>query len=580
MSLKDTKIIIKEGGGSPSTLKKKKKEEEKKEKVVAVIKTDTPASSNKTLKEVLKEKEGNNAARLREGDRGAVEGVGNRAASNTGKTSATANRQFTYDDYLNVKAIEKAEEMLNYYSKTGKAPSYLSENTKTELARYGISTDADTDSRQATPTTVSRGAQNTDNKLPSVTEVTSPLKREAIEKTDYSAPDADWRRPETFKAIPWEEYDKLGKTDRTAYLKAYAENSQREKQKRDEEAQAQTMQERIEASNKMLREKFYDQMIEGKVPLDLKGLSPDTVKYLEQRAYDDLSSGRISQSKYDFLPIHTYQGIDNKRQKLYNEGTNTTAQPHLQTAGFDRYRTERYDYVPANYVGNKKPSFEGNGDLIKYDREAAAAYGRQYGESYNFPEYMPMDNLLFSAYHKLFFGAGTGYDCANFVSQCLAAGGIEKNDKWYYYHQLNTLAEPSSQPENPAVKFYYDADGKMSLLAHDYTFSPEWMRATPQFEYFSNPENGYTSKDPVIISSPEDISSAIEKYGIQKGDLLYWSRDGGKTVHHATIISEVGNGEIRYAGHTDFATTEDLSEKMKEKPYETMVIVLMNDYIG
>ncbi len=41
------------------------------------------------------------------------------------------------------------------------------------------------------------------------------------------------------------------------------------------------MQERIEASNKMLREKFYDQMIEGKVPLDLKGLSPDTVKYLD-----------------------------------------------------------------------------------------------------------------------------------------------------------------------------------------------------------------------------------------------------------------------------------------------------------
>ena len=53
------------------------------------------------------------------------------------------------------------------------------------------------------------------------------------------------------------------------------------------------------------------------------------------------------------------------------------------------------------------------------------------------------------------------------------------------------------------------------------------------------------------------------------------SKDGGKTVHHATIISEVGNGEIKYAGHTGFATTEDLSEKMKEKPYETMVIVLI-----
>ncbi len=263
MSLKDTKIIIKEGGGSSSTLKKKKKEEEKKEKAVAVIKTDAPATSGKTLKEVLKE--------------------------NTGSTRTVA------------------------------------------------------EPRQATPT----AATNASTPSRSLKAVIAP---------DYSSPNADWRRPETFKAIPWEEYDKLGKTDRTAYLKAYAENSQREKQKRDEEAQAQAMQESIEASNKMVREKLYNTMIEGKYPMNLNNFHPDTVKYFEKRAYDDLSSGKISQSKYDFLPIHTYQGIDNKRQKLYNEGTNTTTQPHLQTSGFDRYRTERYDYVPANYVGNKKPS--------------------------------------------------------------------------------------------------------------------------------------------------------------------------------------------------------------------------------
>ena len=456
--------------------------------------------------------------------------------------------------------------MLNYYFKTGKAPSYLSEESKTELARYGISAESGADSRQVTPT----AATNASTPSRSLKAVIAP---------DYSSPNADWRRPETFKAIPWEEYDKLGKTDRTAYLKAYAENSQREKQKRDEEAQAQAMQERIEASNKMLREKFYDQMIEGKVPLDLKSLSPDTVKYLEQRAYDDLPSGRISQSKYDFLPIHTYQGIDNKRQKLYNEGTNTTTQPHLQTSGFDRYRTERYDYVPANYVGNKKPSSEGNGNLIKYDRDAAAAYGRQYGESYNFPEYMPMNQDWFRLYHKVIHGADTGTDCANFVSQCLVAGGIEMDNMWHYYHQPNMPLEAAYQPDNPFIKYYYDSDGKTTLLTHDYDFTPVWAVVTPQFEYYSNPENGYTGKPPVVITSPDELAGAVEKYGIQKGDLMYWSKDGGKTLYHATIISDIEDGKIKYAGHTNPAKRTDLYDRMNENG-ETVVIVLMNDYIG
>ncbi len=117
MSLKDTKIIIKEGGGSPSTLKKKKKEEE--EKTVAVIKTDTPATSGKTLKEVLKENTG--STRTVAEPRQATPSAVSHGTSLKREATATVKRQFTYDDYLNVKAAGKAEEMLNYYFKTGKA---------------------------------------------------------------------------------------------------------------------------------------------------------------------------------------------------------------------------------------------------------------------------------------------------------------------------------------------------------------------------------------------------------------------------------------------------------------------------
>ncbi len=164
-----------------------------------------------------------------------------------------------------------------------------------------------------------------------------------------------------YQAVQKDDYHALVKENKNPTFADLQKQALFEQRKREAEAEEKARQESIEASNKMVREKLYNTMIEGKYPMNLNNFHPDTVKYFEKRAYDDLSSGKISQSKYDFLLIHTYQGIDNKRQKLYNEGTNTTTQPLMQTSGFDRYRTERYDYVPANYVGNKKPSSGNSG---------------------------------------------------------------------------------------------------------------------------------------------------------------------------------------------------------------------------
>lgn len=56
-------------------------------------------------------------------------------------------------------------------------------------------------------------------------------------------------------------------------------------------------------------------------------------------------------------------------------------------------------------------------------------------------------------------------------------------------------------------------------------------------------------------------------------------RDGGKTLYHATMISDIEDGKIKYAGHSKPASRSDLYDKMNENG-ETVVIVLMNDYIG
>ena len=125
--------------------------------------------------------------------------------------------------------------------------------------------------------------------------------------------------------------------------------------------------------------------------------------------------------------------------------------------------------------------------------------------------------------------------------------------------------------------WFQDANGNLTTNAISYDFTGSWSVASAQFDYFGNPENGYTSIKPVPISSPDLIEETLEKYNVQIGDLLYWVNDNGE-VHHATIISSVEDGEITFAGHTRSADYRPLAETMS-KNGESVYIILMNDYV-
>jgi cell wall-associated NlpC family hydrolase len=97
--------------------------------------------------------------------------------------------------------------------------------------------------------------------------------------------------------------------------------------------------------------------------------------------------------------------------------------------------------------------------------------------------------------------------------------------------------------------------------------------ARKQYQYFSNPSNGYINGEVIIISSSEDIANYAANGGIQPGDLLYFAPDG-ETVHHATIITKVDNNKIYYAGHTNSAFDKPLSEGIGN---DTVFIVRIRD---
>jgi len=189
------------------------------------------------------------------------------------------------------------------------------------------------------------------------------------------------------------------------------------------------------------------------------------------------------------------------------------------------------------------------------------------------PNYVNFGDPVFSAIYLAQYGTWTGMaDCANFVSQCLVAGGLKMNDDWYFYQHINTAV---ALPGITNI-YYRDKNGVLVSYPISYYFSAPWTGANAQYEYFSNLANGYTSTNVVKINSACEISYALSHYNIKPGDLMYFSRDGGKTAYHTTIISSVMNDDIKYCAHTRGRKDKKLSEAIGN---ESVIIVRLNDCI-
>ena len=242
--------------------------------------------------------------------------------------------------------------------------------------------------------------------------------------------------------------------------------------------------------------------------------------------------------------------------------TDTT--PAVAVAGLQYYS---YSYGGTTCQG-------GGGTCSKrtYKRENAVAYARKYAYSTG-PNYVNFGDPAFAAIYLAQYGTWTGMaDCANFVSQCLVAGGLKMNDDWYFEQHMNTAVAL------PGVTdiYYRNKDGILVSYPISYYFSAPWSAANAQYKYFSNTANGYTSTNVVKVKSICGISDAVSRYNIRPGDLMYFSRDGGQTAYHATIISNVYDDEIEYCAHTKGRRDQKLSESIKD---ETVIIVRINDKI-
>ena len=163
----------------------------------------------------------------------------------------------------------------------------------------------------------------------------------------------------------------------------------------------------------------------------------------------------------------------------------------------------------------------------KYNRNNAIKYAKKWSHDYNmqFPKFQ-------------------NGDCANFVSQCLHYGGLNMNRDWYCF--------------------------KSSYWEECYT--QYWTVASKQYAYFRRSKYVKRSIELSWYNLTNTIQhKIINKYGIKKGDLLYFDGNGDGIYTHASIISSIikvkGKKIICYAAHTVSRFNKKLlSNKDKKNP--------------
>lgn len=155
-----------------------------------------------------------------------------------------------------------------------------------------------------------------------------------------------------------------------------------------------------------------------------------------------------------------------------------------------------------------------------YDRNAAIDYAKKWAYKSN-PNFPSFDG-----------------DCANFISQCLLAGGFEMNGDWYCNPDLN-----------PRALFDQNYNWKWSIL---------WSGAKEQYEYLKN--SNIVSEE-VVITGVDEITAAINdpENPVKVGDVMYLKFDQDRP-HHATIISKIEDGMVYFAAHTDSYDAKPLSQ--------------------
>ena len=188
-----------------------------------------------------------------------------------------------------------------------------------------------------------------------------------------------------------------------------------------------------------------------------------------------------------------------------------------------------YDYCNFDPVNDVDPS-----GYWSYDRTKVLSYIKKWYNSHN-PNFPNFD--------------GKGGDCANFVSQCLYAGGFKMT-----YGYIG----------------WYCKKNRLGI----WTYSRYWIQARSLYTYV----RAFYKKNEYIIKKYSDVPNYTSKVKI--GDLVFFDWESDGKINHAGIISMINKTDIFYAGHTSsrlYYSITGVTNRKKYKGKITIYIITLKD---
>lgn len=157
-------------------------------------------------------------------------------------------------------------------------------------------------------------------------------------------------------------------------------------------------------------------------------------------------------------------------------------------------------------------------------------------------------NLANPAY--IYIRAG---DCANFVSQCLFAGGIKTTNEW----------------SPPYYSFYINVNGFNVSMGKNFIYTYAWNFAKYLYLYFSKTKysdgTGWYNVDKKTTTYIKSIVKSMAQF-VEKGDIMFYSSSyGHDDIYHAIIVTEVTKTDVKISAHSNPRKNESLIELLKNK---------------
>ncbi len=156
---------------------------------------------------------------------------------------------------------------------------------------------------------------------------------------------------------------------------------------------------------------------------------------------------------------------------------------------------------------------------------------------------------------------GWGNDCANFVSQCMLAGGIHFQSQWWIYKKNNTYLNPQSSSQ-------FDTSWEVQTMGGVPIFgwgaSSPWISAAKFCDFWSGRVTYEDYKGSYITANPSKIFSRP----FYRGDVISMISSG--EAYHTLYISSYGlyNGNSTYylTYHSENTKSKSLLEIAAANP--------------